>query len=135
MLNVYIFMVVCVCICVLLCVCKCMYVCFLGQGRTAMPTGLNLNYKSNQIFTVYVLCLLSTISTTVSHLIHQFYLDANTYIYDTRRPDSFVSVPLCHLSFTQCFSHYKSIQWWNSVSLEAREASYSDFVSYIRSYF
>ena len=47
MLNVCIFMVVCTCICVLLCVCKCMYVCFLGQGRTAMPTGLSLNYKSN----------------------------------------------------------------------------------------
>ena len=40
-------MVVSVCsICVLLCVCKCMYVCFLDQGRTAMP--LSLNYKSNQ---------------------------------------------------------------------------------------
>ena len=29
--------------------CVCMYVCVLGQGRTVIPTGLSINYKSNQI--------------------------------------------------------------------------------------
>ena len=65
MLYVCIFMVVSVCsICVLLCVCKYMYVCFLGQGRTAMPTDLSLNYKSNQSSNQIMVIVLFMVQTT-----------------------------------------------------------------------
>ena len=32
-----------------------MYVCVLGQGRTVIPTGLSINYKSNQIEKEYIM--------------------------------------------------------------------------------
>ena len=79
-------------------------------------------YRNLFSFAVYILCLLSTVSTDCCIPPIVFGLQ---HVYNTRRP---ASVPLCHLSFTQC---YKSIQMWNSLSLEVREASYSDFVSYI----
>ena len=76
------------------------------------------------MLSIFYVCSVPSALTAVSH---QLYLDSNMYtILEDLRVFHFVIFHLLNDFFC-----YKSIQMWNSLSLEVREASYSDFVSYI----
>ena len=51
--------------------------------------------------------------------------------YYTRTPTYFANIPVFHLSYTQCFFHYKTIQWWNALPSSVTSSINSPFYEYV----